>query len=58
MALSESKTGLAAAPSEAMTTSQNNVLLPEFEISILERLRVIEEFRLAKRQIEKNLEVL
>ena len=57
MALSESKTGLAAAPSEAMT-SQNNVLLPEFEINILERLKVIEEFRLAKRQLEKNLEVL
>jgi len=34
------------------------VLLPEFEINILERLKVIEEFRLAKRQLEKNLEVL
>ena len=34
------------------------LMLPEYESQILERLRVIEEFRSAKRQLEKNLEVL
>ena len=34
------------------------LMLPEYENQILERLKVIEEFRSAKRQLEKNLEVL
>ena len=34
------------------------LMLPEYESQILERLKVIEEFRSAKRQLEKNLEVL
>lgn len=34
------------------------LMLPEYESQILERLRVIEEFRSAKRQLEKNLDVL
>ena len=34
------------------------LMLPEYENQILERLKVIEEFISAKRQLEKNLEVL
>ncbi len=34
------------------------ILVSQYEGQFLEKLKVIEEFRLAKRQLEKNIEVL
>lgn len=37
---------------------QDGSLIPSYELAILDKLRSIDEFRAAKRQLEKNLDQL